>query len=157
MIAACIYFSIALLAVAIEAMFGFDLPVVLLITGFALAYSIGYLVFASARAHEHVKLARHVMFACLVSVVSVASAGAYVSYLRIQCTKNMAYNHFIGPMTAPCNRSEHFIIDRISYSAYTKMWYATLYGRTIGFYSEEDQTWEFAHDKFIKRALAAVR
>ncbi len=157
MIATCIYISIALLAIAVEAMFGFDLPVMLLIMSLALAYAAGYMVFARVRAKEHLIVARHVMFACLFSLVALAATGAYVSYLRIQCTKNMALNHFVGPLRAPCNRSEHFIVDRISYSAYTKTWYATLYGRTIGFYSEEEKTWEFAHDKFIKRAIAAVR
>ena len=157
LIIACIYLAVAALAVAVESLFGFDLPVVLLVMMVALVYSVGYLFFAGVRVKEHLAVARHVLFACLFSIVALVGVGAYVSYLRIQCTKLISLNHFVGPHVSPCNRSEYFILDRLSYSAYTRQWYVTLYGRTLGFYSEDDRSWQFSHDQFIKRALAAVR
>ena len=154
---ACIYLAVAALAVVLESLFGFDLPVVLLVTLVALAYSVGYLFFAGVRAKEHVVVARHVLFACLFSVIALVGVGAYVSYLRIQCAKIIAINHFVGPLASPCNRSDYFVLDRLSYSAYTRQWYVSLYGRSMGYYSEDDRTWQFTHDQFIKRAIATVR
>jgi hypothetical protein len=156
-IIALIYLAVAAAAVGVEALFGFDLPVVLLVMLVALAYSVGYLFFAGVRAKEHFAMARHVLFACTFSIIALVGTGAYVSYLRIQCTKIIAINHFVGPHRSPCNRSEYFVLDRLSYSAYTRQWYVSLYGRTLGFYSEDEKTWQFTHDQFIKRAIAAIR
>jgi hypothetical protein len=156
MIVLLIYLTVAALALAIEAMFGFVFPVVLMVLVPVLGAAVLYFLFTVVRAPERIWLARHGLMACVFAMAGLIGAGYAVSHARMECARVLSGNHNGGHELSPCSISEGFVYEKVSYSGIKKTWSVTLYGRSIGFYSEENETWEFAHDQYIQRAVAKV-
>jgi hypothetical protein len=156
MIVFLIYLTVAVLAIAIEAMFGFVFPFALMGLVPVFCVALFLMLFALWRAPKYLAYARHGAFACAFAIAALLGTGYAVSQARMECAKVLSTNQTSGQELQPCSLSETLIYDKVSYSGIKKLWSVTLYGRSIGFYSEDNQQWEFAHDQYIRRAVAKV-